>query len=418
MAKTLSIKATEPQAQFLTLPHKYRLFCAGFGAGKSETMANAAMIDAAASADALIGCYAPTYDLVRLITASRLQNKLDEHGIRHTYNKAENIIYTSAPGFGDFVLRTLDNPERIVGYETYTAHVDELDTLKAEHARKAWNQVVARNRQRPRGVVEPFNQASAYTTPEGFRFCHERWVIKSSPLYGMVTAATYSNPYLPSDYVESLSETYPAELVEAYIEGRFVNLTTGTVYSAYGRHRCESSERIKDGEPLFIGQDFNVGAMASTVYVRRPDGWHAVDELTGIYDTPALCATLKERYAGHQLTVYPDASGASRKTVNASSSDIALLKQAGFRVRAPSKNPPVKDRILAVNKALEDARLWVNSRACPTVARSLEQQAYDKNGEPDKSSGDDHQNDATGYPIAYEMPVVKRDIKVSKLSGH
>jgi hypothetical protein len=30
-----------------------------------------------------------------------------------------------------------------------------------------------------------------------------------------------------------------------------------------------------------------------------------------------------------------------------------------------------------------------------------------KNGEPDKKSGNDHQNDATTYPIAYEMPIVK-----------
>ena len=65
----------------------------------------------------------------------------------HRWNKQENIVYTSYPRFGGFVLRTMDNPERIVGYEAYRAHVDELDTLKAESARKAWNQIIARNRQ-------------------------------------------------------------------------------------------------------------------------------------------------------------------------------------------------------------------------------------------------------------------------------
>jgi hypothetical protein len=49
----------------------------------------------------------------------------------------------------------------------------------------------------------------------------------------------------------------------------------------------------------------------------------------------------------------------------------------------------------------------VNDVQCPETARCLEQQAYDKNGEPDKQTGFDHQNDATGYPIAYEFPVVK-----------
>ena len=197
--KTLQIKATKPQAEFLTLKAKYRLFCAGFGAGKSETMASAAMIDASQSSSVMVGLYAPTFDLVRLITAPRIQLKLAEHGIAHRYNKNDNAIYTSAPGFGDFIMRTMDNPERIVGYETYTAHADELDTLKTEQARRAWNQIIARNRQRPAGVFEPFNQASAYTTPEGFKFCHERWVAKRGDSYAMVQAATHSNPYLPPD---------------------------------------------------------------------------------------------------------------------------------------------------------------------------------------------------------------------------
>lgn len=401
----LNITATKPQAEFLTLPEKYRLFCAGYGAGKSEAMANAAMMDACQDSSALIACYAPTFDLVRLITAPRICSKLEHHGVRYQYNKSENVIYTSSTYWGDFVLRTMDNPERIVGYESYAAHADELDTLKFERAKEVWNKIIARNRLNiPNGSV---NRASAYTTPEGFRFAHWRWVLNKTADYGMIQAASYTNPFLPADYIDSLRSTYPDELVSAYIEGQFVNMTTGTVYNSYDRHRCRSLEKIKESEPLFIGQDFNVGQMASTVYVKRPNGWHAVDELTGIYDTPSLITVLHDRYSGHKITMYPDASGGSRKTVNASTSDIALLKQAGFTVKAPSKNPPVKDRIVAANKALAEGKVWINDRACPSVASCLEQQSYDKNGEPDKSSGDDHQNDATTYPIAYEMPVRK-----------
>ena len=70
-------------------------------------------------------------------------------------------------------------------------------------------------------------------------------------------------------------------------------------------------------------------------------------------------------------------------------------------------NPAVKDRVIAVNTALEKGQLFINSDKCPETVRCLEQQVYDKNGEPDKKSGDDHQNDATGYPIAYELPIIK-----------
>ena len=75
-------------------------------------------------------------------------------------------------------------------------------------------------------------------------------------------------------------------------------------------------------------------------------------------------------------------------------------------MRAKKKNLAIKDRVAAMNRALGQGRVRINAEACKVTAESLEQQVY-KNGEPDKSTGVDHQNDATTYPIAYEMPVMK-----------
>lgn len=411
----IRLTLTEPQERFLLSEAKHPAFVAGFGAGKSEVMACAALGDAAHSADALVGLYAPTYDLVRLITAPRMVAKLEEHGVPHRWNKQDNAIYCSYPRFGDFILRTMDNPERIVGYETYRAHVDELDTLKTEVARRAWNQIVARNRQRPEGIAKPFNRVSAYTTPEGFRFVYERW--KRNPVagYEIIQAPTYSNPFLPGDYIDNLRASYPQELIDAYIEGRFVNLTSGTVYRAYDRARCRSVETIQPREPLHIGQDFNVGNMASVICVPRGDSWHAVGELSGLQDTPHLIDVLRERFAGHHVTLYPDASGGSRRSVNASASDLSLLRDAGFAVRAPKANPPIKDRVLAVNTAFDKGRLFVNDTACPALTEALEGQAFDRNGEPDKASGFDHPNDALGYLAHDRLPVVRPSFTAREL---
>ena len=407
MSREIELDLTEPQKRLILSTAKHPAFVAGFGAGKSEAMCKAAMIDASHSASALIGLYAPTYDLVRLITAPRICAVLSEQGVPHRWNKQENIVYTSYPRFGDFILRTMDNPERIVGYETYRAHVDELDTLKQELAKRVWNQVIARNRQRPAGIDKPFNRVSAYTTPEGFRFVYDRWVRNAVPGYEIIQAPTYSNPFLPEDYVDSLRSSYPAELIDAYIEGRFVNLTSGTIYAHYDRVRHRSAEEIRDNEPLHIGQDFNVNDMASVVNVQRGTEWHVVDEIMGLTDTPHLIETLRSRYAGHAIYIYPDASGASRKTVNASESDIVLLRQAGFKIRVRDANPKVRDRITALNTAYDKGRLFVNDAKCPRFAEAQEQQAYDKNGEPDKTTGHDHPNDAQGYFAHYVMPVRK-----------
>ncbi|WP_210246255.1 terminase large subunit domain-containing protein [Aureimonas fodinaquatilis] len=390
----------------MSAPEQFPAMVAGFGAGKSHAAIMRAIAKKLCYPKQNVAYYLPTYRLVADMAFPRFAEALSELSIPFTINKTDaDVIIGPGGAWGKIILRTMDTPERIVAYEVADSIVDELDTLPKDKAADVWRRVMSRNRQKkPDGSP---NTIGVATTPEGFRFVHWRWVEQAQPGYRIIQAPTYSNKHLPADYVDNIRNDYPPQLIDAYIEGRFVNLTSGSVYSSFDRTRCNSDETIREYEPLFIGQDFNVGAMSSAVIVRRPDGWHAVDEVVGILDTPALISTLASRYGGHKLYLYPDASGGSRKTVNASVSDIALLQKAGISVRAPAKNPPVKDRILALNGAFERAELRVNAKRCPTIAAGLEQQAFDKNGEPDKSSGYDHMNDALGYFVHYEMPIRK-----------
>jgi len=423
VGRSIAMTMTGPQKRFFKLEAKYPAFVGGFGTGKTETLANCAVRDALASSAALIALYEPTYDLVRLILAPRIEEKLSALGIRYRYNKSDSAIYTSSPQCGDFVLRTLEQPARIVGYESYRAHVDELDTLKPDHAEAAWNKIIARNRQKPAGAVKPSNRVSVYTTPEGFRFVYRRWKQSPKPGYEMVQAATWSNPFLPDDYIDGLRASYPPQLIEAYIEGAFVNLTSGAVYPAFSRVLNHAAVVPQPREPLHVGMDFNVSNMAAVVFVVRDDRPYAVAELTGVRDTPAMAALLRERYrvAGfeHPITVYPDASGSSRRSVNAAVSDLVLLERAGFLVRAPASNPPVRDRVNAVNAlVLNDRgeRRWaVNVDACPRLTEALEQQVFDAHGAPDKAGGFDHVTDAAGYFLCGRWPI-RRSTNTSGLA--
>lgn len=412
---------TEPQARFFQMDAKYAAFVGGFGTGKTETLANCAIRDAMQAPQGLIGLYEPTYDLVRLILAPRMEEKLADYGIAYRYNKQENIIYASSGGCADFVLRTLDNPARIVGYETYRAHVDEIDTLKEDHATLAWQKIIARNRQQPAGVADKMNRVSVYTTPEGFRFVYRRWAKDPADGYEMIQAPTRTNPFLPDDYIDSLRASYPPQLIEAYLEGRFVNLNSGAVYPEFSRTLNHAPVTPEKGEPLHAGLDFNVLKMACVLFVVRDNRPYAVAELTGVRDTPEMARLLDERYRqqGHSVTVYPDASGQNTSSKSASESDLSILRQKGFIVRVNSTNPAVKDRINAVNALIlndkGERRLMVNTHTCPVYTEALEQQAYDKNGEPDKSGDHDHPNDAGGYFIVKNWPIVKRQTTVRPL---
>ena len=396
-----TVSPTKPQYDYIMSEAKFPAFIAGFGAGKTEAAILRSIFGLIRNPGTNRGFYAPTYDLIRMIAWPRFEAMLEELGVSYRLQKSPlNMI--DLEGYGSIFFRTMDNPQRIVGYEHADADIDELDTLKRDDAAYAWRQIMARNRQRKNGP----NTLGVTTTPEGFRFVYEMWKKEPKEGYEIIQAPTESNPHLPEGYIDSLKASYPEHLLAAYLNGQFVNLTSGTVYASYDRARCASDEQIQPREPLYIGCDFNVTQQCATVYVQREDGWHAVDELSRMFDTPEMIRIIQSRYEGHPIYIYPDASGSARKTVNASVSDIALLEQAGFYVRVNKRNPAIKDRILAMNAALESGRVWINANKCKNVADCLEQQTY-KNGEPDKSSGNDHQNDATTYPIAYEFPVVK-----------
>ena len=419
----VNVKVTDPQREFLALDCKFPAFVAGFGTGKSEVMCTSALMDSLeGGSNSLVAMYEPTYDLVRLILAPRMEEKLLDWGIRYKYNKSENVIYTSSGQVGDFVLRTLDNPARIVGYESFRAKIDELDTLKAEHAQEAFNKIIARNRQVPetyqRQSDKPINTVSVFTTPEGFKFVYNKWAKNRAPGYELVQASTMSNPFLPNDYVQALRDSYPPQLIEAYLEGEFVNLTSGSVYTCYDRKLNSSNREIKESDHLHIGMDFNVGKMSAIVHVKDNKTTTAVDEFMGLLDTPAMILSIKNRYPNHRVTIYPDSSGKNRKSANASETDVSQLR-AAFNVIVPGRNPFVKDRIAAVQAMLCNAngerRYFVNDNKCPETAESLEQQVYNKQGEPDKSHDNDHPNDALGYFIHSQYPIIRSNTHVQQL---
>lgn len=404
----MSLSLSEPQAVFLRgLDTKFRAYVGGFGSGKTFVGCLDLLMFAGEHPGIAQGYFAPTYRDIRDTFWPTIEEAGEMLGFRVVVRRADKEVhlYRGRSYYGVIICRSMDDPGGIVGFKIARALVDEIDILPTDKATSAWRKIIARMRLVIPGVV---NGIGVTTTPEGFKFVYETFRRNPKPGYSMVQASTYENAdFLPPDYIPSLREAYPQELIDAYLLGEFVNLTSGTVYRNYKREAHRSAETIRPNEPLHIGQDFNVANMGSVINVQRGEAWHVVGELTGILDTPALIETLKSKYEGHAIYIYPDASGGSRKTVNASISDIALLRQAGFHVRAKDSNPPVKDRILAMNTAYSKGRLFVNDRAAPRFAEAQEQQAFDKNGEPDKTAGFDHLNDAQGYFVQWTMPVVK-----------
>jgi phage terminase large subunit-like protein len=414
------VRLTKPQHALVTSKAQFPAFVGGFGSGKTEALMNRALAKKLQYPKLNIAYYLPTFDLARTIGFPRLCEKLEDLRIPFLLNKTYATIEIGKGAMGNVLFRTMDNPERIVGYEVADSFVDELDTLKMDDARMVWNKIISRNRQKKHDGE--LNTVAVGTTPEGYRFVYERWARNEEASrkdgYELIKASTVSNARnLPKGYIESLRATYPSNLLSAYLDGEFVNLVSGSVYPQFDRVLNRTSAVVRAGEPLHIGMDFNVGNMAAVVYVVRDGKAHAVKEFVGLMDTPAMVQALKGNYPGHMIIVYPDSSGKSRRSNDASISDISLLRQARFNVIVNTQNPAVKDRVLSMNKMIEARNLLVNVDECPLFTESLEKQAYNKNGEPDKTSGFDHLNDAGGYAIVQKWPIRSTGMKRLQLAG-
>lgn len=405
MADRLKVTgATNPQIEFVTAQSPYPALVAGYGAGKTEGLVLRAMDLKLQYPEQNIAYYMPTYDLIKLVGYERFKLRLNQSGIKYNLNKSDHVLHI--PGAGSIIFRSLDSPERIVGYQAADSLIDEIDTLKEKDAAYCWRQIVARNRQKKPDKAK--NTVGIGTTPEGFRFTYARWKKDPTPKHQLIQASTYSNEKnLPEDYIDNIKSEFPEHTLDAYLMGEFVNLTSGSVYKQFDRDANWTSEVISENEPLHIGMDFNVDNMAAIICTIRDGIPLALDEITDGVDTPWMVDAIKEKYSSHRVTVYPDASGGNRSTNGASETDLSLLRNAGFHVSAPTKNPPIKDRVLSVNSRIcsgSERKFFVNTDKCPTLTDCLEQQPY-RNGVPDKSGGLDHPVDALGYFIHRKWPL-------------
>ena len=402
------------QYKFIMSAAKYPALVSGLGAGKTEALVHRTLRLLSEIPNARIGIYEPTVDLLKRIIYPRFEDIFANSGLRHKLNKSDGIMEIWLPnGKAEIIFRSMDNYARIIGYEVHHSILDEIDTLPKEKAMEVWIRVLARNRKsfidpRSNNQERGMNTVGITTTPEGFNFVYQLWMKKhiDNPEYQLIRGRTMDNHHLPADYVSSLRATYPPQLIEAYLEGKFVNLKGNTVYSGFDREKSSSPFTIDDWnvtDTLHIGMDFNVGRMSAVVGMKADEQrLHIVDEFHGILDTPAMIKAIYARYPDSNIVIYPDASGKSRKSTDASKNDIKLLRQSGLRVNAPAKNPRIKDRVLSMNTAFLDSagerHLFVNIKKCPNFVETLEKQVYDDNGEPIKDGKEDI-NDACGYLV-------------------
>ena len=388
-------KLHDVQKEFIKSKHLYTGIVGGYQSGKSTVAAIKTIVHLLMYPNVPIAYYLPIFRLFDDMLIPKYDYLFNQIKIPFKHHQQKSKIVTP---YGEIWMRSMDNPDSIVSYSVGYSIVDEVDLVHPNKRIDAMKRISSRNSFK-KGAP---NQIDFVSTPEGFAYMYDFFVKKANNNKRLLRLSTLDNvTNLAEGYIQGMREQYTEEQLKAYLNGEFVNLTSGTCYYKFNRYENHSNRIANEYDKLHIGVDFNIGNMSAIINVidNMPI---AVDEITRAYDTDQICRIIKERYPNNSIHIYPDASGNSRKT-SAPKTDIQILRDAGFSVHVMGSNPWVKDRISNMNRMFCDGNgkinYLVNTNRCPDYTEGLEKMAYDSNGEPDKSNGFDHITDAGGYFI-------------------
>lgn len=387
-------------------------FVGGWGSGKSYCGAHKHLQLAAINRQCDGLSVSPTYRMLRDTAIPTFIGVLNENKIEYHYKPSDEKIYLE---FGNAILfRSAEKPERLMGGTYGWAGADEYINLDA------WQIMQSRVRH-PNAVLR---QCFITTTDEeGIGgWLYEEFVDKKRAKYELINANTAENKHLPDSYLENLKDSLNPKLIERYVDGKFVSLTSGRVYFAFDRDKHIVPQQYDDRLSLYHVWDFNVDPMCSAVIQDYKGIVRIIDEIIlPNSNTREVCREFISRYGGHQgeLYVYGDATGRARSTAadQAVWSDYEIIAEEynrhfpeQFESGVRMSNPLVKDRINCVNSKLFDGLnrvgMVVDPR-CIELIKDFERVMFKKgSGAIDKSDpARTHISDAVGYYVADCYPV-------------
>lgn len=382
------------QLKWWELSNFIKLLVGGFGSGKTFIASLRGLYLSWLNSPHPGQLISPTYTMQHKTIIPTIKDILIKAEVDFTLRKSAPIELTIHDWEGTIWFGSGDNPDSLRGPNLAWAGIDEPFIQKKE----VLDHMLARLR------VGDHRELFLTGTPEELNWGYDIGM-NDSGMYdvGIVYAKTKDNVHLPKEYYEMLWNAYTPEMREAYLEGKFVNLKQGRAYKPFDRDKHIRHVDITN-LPICAGLDFNVDYMSAEIFAMG-NGWvHFFDEIRlSNSNSFELADALKRKYPG--IAVYPDATGAQRRS-SSQKSDHAIFRDAGLIIRAKSANPPVMDRINAVNRMLLNDFLSIEPGTCEYLVKDFERVTF-KSGDLDKTTEPQltHASDAAGYPVYYLYPV-------------
>ncbi len=265
-------------------------------------------------------------------------------------------------------------------------------------------------------------------TPEGLNWLYDVCEGEKVPKeFDLIRGRTTDNTDLPQSFIDDLYDQYDSLLVDAYIDGKFVNMSDGSAYHAYCDDNVIQGFNYDPNRPIFVGMDFNYDPMCSVI------GQEVIQD--GVLkcvifdefhlkncDTDAAAEQIIDKYGDPKKTkyeIYPDPSCKNRNAHGVGKSDLKILRNS-FGANTPIrivKNTRRKNRLNAMNKMLRNANgisrllLTPNVKKLKNDFRRATMREYLNGNFDDPAIG--HISDGCGYlvekryPVRYKKPYEK-----------
>lgn len=386
------------QAEVAKDPTRFRVVVAGRRFGKTH-LAIRELCYHAKEPNREVWYVAPSYKMAKQIVWRKLKNRLNDLKWVKKHNETELTLQLRN---GSVIsLKGADNYDSLRGVGLDFIVLDEFADIDPE----AWYETL-----RPT-LSDKQGRALFIGTPKGIgNWAYEIYQNSlDNDSWKSYSFTTIDGGNVPLEEIEAAKKDLDERTFRQEYLATFETFA-GRIY--YGFDRAENVKAWTDAIPdtLYLGMDFNIDPCSVCVAARKGDTLYVIDEIRLFSsNTQEAVAEIKSRYPRSKIWIYPDPAGHQRKTSAGGATDITILANAGFVVKAPRQHTPVRDRINAVNSRLCSSagirHLYIDPK-CKYTIEGLERQTYKEGtSQPDKDAGYDHMNDALGYMVDYLFPV-------------
>lgn len=404
MGAAVQIQLHPKQMEVYSSGHRFKVVVAGRRGGKTVTC-RSSIIKYARKRNQKIWYVAPTFPMARQIMWDELLEAIPRRWVKKVNHSIMSIRLIN----GTIIeLKGADRYDTLRGVGLNFVVLDEAQDMKPD----VWKKAI-----RPT-LSSTGGHALITGTPKGFNLLYELYKLgqrkdyEASGIWKSWQFATSESPFVPLEEIEQARRDLDPKSFRQEYEASFETMS-GRVYYPFQRATHTGEYPFNPKLPIWVGQDFNIDPMSSVIMQPQANGdvWVVDEIIMNGSSTAEVCEAIDRKYFRYQrqIVIYPDASSGHRQHARGES-DLDIFRERGFeRIRVKKANPPISDRVNAVNSMLLTGdgrmRLKVNG-SCRETIRALEQTIYKPGGRDiDKAAGVEHPADAIGYCIDYEFPL-------------